>query len=152
LTAERFVDGQRHFGTAGTVYRTGDLGKVLPDGTLGYMGRVDHQVKIRGMRIELGDIEAALRQCPGVCDAVVTKRVFAEGDERLVAFLIEDTTGNGWRRATARQLREELKRTLPEWMVPSLFLALKELPLSPNGKVDRTALSRVEVRRAPRHV
>jgi amino acid adenylation domain-containing protein len=149
LTAERFVEAPSDSGTAGTIYRTGDLGKTLPDGTLAYMGRVDHQVKIRGMRIELGDIEAALRQCPGVRDAVVTKRTFAEGDERLVAFLVEDTAGNGRGPTTAKRLRENLKRTLPEWMVPSLFLALQEFPLNPNGKVDRTALSRVEIRPGP---
>jgi len=153
LTAERFVEAPRSFGTARTVYRTGDLGRVLPDGNLGYVGRVDHQVKIRGMRIELGDVEAALRQCPGVRDAVVSKRIFAEGDERLVAFLVEDTAGNGQGNGqgptTARRLREELKRTLPAWMVPNLFLALKEFPLSPNGKVDRGALSRIEIRPGP---
>jgi amino acid adenylation domain-containing protein len=149
LTAERFVEAPSSLGTARTVYRTGDLGKVLPDGNLGYVGRVDYQVKIRGMRIELGDIEAALRQCSGVRDAVVTKRIFAEGDERLVAFLVEDTAGNGPGSTTAKRLREELKRTLPAWMVPNLFLALREFPLSPNGKIDRSALSRVEIRPGP---
>jgi amino acid adenylation domain-containing protein len=147
LTAERFVEAPSYFGTAGTVYRTGDLGKILPDGTLGYAGRVDHQVKIRGMRIELGEIEAALRRCPGVRDAVVTKRILAEGDERIVAFLVEDdAAGNGRGPITPKQLRQELRRTLPEWMVPNLFMPMRELPLNPNGKVDRGALSRIEIR------
>jgi D-alanine--poly(phosphoribitol) ligase subunit 1 len=150
LTAERFVEAPSRFGTPGTVYRTGDLGKVLPDGTLGYIGRVDHQVKIRGMRIELGDIETALRRCPGVREAVVTKRIFGEGDERLVAFLVEDdAAGNGQGPTTPKRLRQELKRTLPEWMVPNLFLAVGELPLNPNGKVDRGALSRIEIQPRP---
>lgn len=150
LTAERFVEAPSYFGTVGTVYRTGDLGKILPDGTLGYVGRVDHQVKIRGRRIELEDIEAALRRCPGVRDAVVIKRIFAEGDERIVAFLVEnDAAGNGQGPITAKRLRQELKRTLPEWMVPNLFLALAELPLNPNGKVDRSALSQIEIRPRP---
>jgi amino acid adenylation domain-containing protein len=150
LTAERFVEAPSYFRTAGTVYRTGDLGKILPDGTLGYVGRVDHQVKIRGMRIELEEIEAALRRCPGVRDAVVTKRIFAEGDERIVAFLVEDDAAeNGQGPITAKRLRQELKRTLPEWMVPNLFLAMRELPLNPNGKVDRSALSQIEIRPRP---
>lgn len=150
LTAERFVEAPSHLGTTGTVYRTGDLGKILPDGTLGYVGRVDHQVKIRGMRIELQEIEAALRRCPGVRDAVVTKRIFAEGDERIVAFLVEDNaTGNGQGPIPPKRLRQELKRTLPEWMVPNLFLAMREFPLNPNGKVDRSALSKMEIRPRP---
>jgi amino acid adenylation domain-containing protein len=150
LTAERFVAAPSSFGAAGTLYRTGDLGKILSDGTLAYVGRVDHQVKIRGRRIELEEIEAALRRCPGVRDAVVIKRIFAEGDERVVAFLVEDdAAGNGQGPITAKRLRQELKRTLPEWMVPNLFLALREFPLNPNGKVDRSALSRVEIRPGP---
>lgn len=150
LTAERFVTAPGYFETAGTIYRTGDLGKILPDGTLAYMGRADHQVKIRGRRIELGDVEAALRRCPGVRDAVVLKRVFGEGDERLVAFVVEDeAAGNGQGSSSGKRLRQELKRLLPEWMVPNLFMAMGELPLNPNGKVDRKALSQMEVRLRP---
>lgn len=148
LTGERFVEAPSYFETAGTVYRTGDLGKVLPDGTLAYVGRMDHQVKIRGRRIELGEIEAALRRCSGVRDAVVIRRVFAEGDERIVAFLVEDEA-NEQGSISVRPLRQELKRILPEWMVPNLFLPMRELPLNPNGKVDRSALSQVEIRRRP---
>ena len=83
-------------------------------------------------------------------DAVATKRVFAEGDERIVAFLIEDdTAGNGQGLITAKRLRQELKRTLPDWMVPNMFLAVKEFPLNANGKVDRSALSRIEIQPRP---
>lgn len=146
LTRERFVEAPSGLGITGTIYRTGDLGKVQPDGTLAFVGREDHQVKIRGMRIELGDIEAALRRCPGVREAVVTKRIFGEGDERLVAFLVEDDAARNGQGSTAKRLRQKLKRALPEWMVPNLFLAVPELPLNPNGKVDRAALSRIEVR------
>jgi amino acid adenylation domain-containing protein len=150
LTAERFVEAPSYFETPGTIYRTGDLGKVLPDGTLAFVGRVDHQVKIRGRRIELGDIEAAVRRCSGVRDAVVIKRIFAEGDERLVAFVVEDeAAGNGQGSSNAKRLRQELKSILPEWMVPNLFLAMRELPLNPNGKVDRGAISRMEIRLRP---
>jgi acyl-coenzyme A synthetase/AMP-(fatty) acid ligase len=144
------VEAPSYFETAGTIYRTGDLGKVLPDGTLAFVGRVDHQVKIRGRRIELGDVEAALRRCPGVRDAVVIKRIFGEGDERLIAFLVEDeAAGNGQGSGSGKRLRQELKRILPEWMVPNLFMAMEELPLNPNGKVDRKALSQLEIRLRP---
>lgn len=150
LTAKRFVEAPGYFETAGTIYRTGDLGKILPDGNLGYVGRVDNQVKIRGRRIELEDVEAAVRRCPGVRDAVVIKRVFGEGDERLVAFLVEDeTAGNGQETSLGKRLRQELKRILPEWMVPNLFMPMAELPLNPNGKVDRKALSQMEIRLRP---
>ncbi len=146
-TAERFVAAPGYFETPGTIYRTGDLGKVMPDGTLAYVGRADNQVKIRGRRIELEDVEAALRRCAGVRDAVVIKRVFGEGDERLVAFLIEDeTAGDGQGTSLGKRLRQELKRILPEWMVPNLFMPMAELPLNPNGKVDRKALARAEIR------
>ncbi|NUR26266.1 MAG: amino acid adenylation domain-containing protein, partial [Catenulispora sp.] len=130
LTAEKFVtglDGQR-------LYRTGDLGRWRPDGTVEFLGRIDSQVKIRGLRVELGEIEAALREQPGVRDAAVAVREDVPGDKRLAAYLV------GNELPAAATLRSALKRRLPEHMVPSTFDVIPELPLSPNGKLDRRRL------------
>ncbi|MFD3842643.1 amino acid adenylation domain-containing protein [Streptomyces sp. NPDC058642] len=137
LTAERFVENP--FAAPGTrMYRTGDLVRVLPDGQLAYVGRADHQVKIRGYRIEPGEIETALRALPGVADtAVVARR--DEGAARLVAHVV---TPEG-RPLDAPALRERLRLTLPEYMVPALFVRHERLPLTANGKVDRAALTAV---------
>ncbi|MGW5177090.1 amino acid adenylation domain-containing protein [Streptomyces sp. NPDC004082] len=135
LTAERFLDDP--FGTPGArMYRTGDLVRVLPDGRLGYVGRADHQVKIRGYRIEPGEIETALRALPGVADAAVVARR-DEGTARLVAHVV---TPEG-RPLDPPALREGLRLTLPEHMVPALFVRHEHLPLTANGKVDRAALT-----------
>ncbi|HYO12243.1 MAG TPA: condensation domain-containing protein, partial [Thermoanaerobaculia bacterium] len=133
LTAERFVPDP--FGGAGArVYRTGDLARRRPDGAIEYLGRLDHQVKIRGFRIELGEIEAALASHPAVREAVVQAR-----EQRLVAWVV----GRDGALETA-ELRRHLAATLPEYMVPSALVVLPEMPLSPNGKVDRKALARIE--------
>jgi len=131
LTAERFVaiDGARF-------YRTGDLVRRHVDGTLEFLGRIDHQVKIRGHRIELGEIEAALLRQPGVKDAVAIARDQAGGDKRLVAYV---TAAPGSRPDTD-QLRKALAADLPEVMVPQTVLLLASFPMTPNGKVDRRAL------------
>ncbi|WP_327361331.1 non-ribosomal peptide synthetase [Streptomyces sp. NBC_01296] len=135
LSAERFPLDP--FGPAGTrMYRTGDLVRVLPDGQLAYAGRADHQVKIRGFRIEPGEIETALRALPGVRDAAVVARPDAHGGARLVAHVVL-TEG---RPLDAPDLRDRLRLTLPEYMVPALFVRHPELPITANGKVDRTAL------------
>ncbi|RKH18541.1 amino acid adenylation domain-containing protein, partial [Corallococcus sp. CA041A] len=132
LTAERFIPDP--FGPPGArLYRTGDRARVLADGTIEYLGRLDFQVKLRGFRIEPGEVESALRQCEGVREAVVVVREDAPGDKRLVAYVV----GQG---VTVEALREALKAKLPEYMVPTAFVALNALPLSPNGKVDRKAL------------
>ncbi|TDU75348.1 non-ribosomal peptide synthetase [Streptomyces sp. KS 21] len=135
LSAERFPLDP--FGPAGTrMYRTGDLVRVLPDGQLAYAGRADHQVKIRGFRIEPGEIETALRALPGVRDAAVVARPDAHGGARLVAHVVL-TEG---RPLDAPDLRDRLRLTLPDYMVPALFVRHPKLPITANGKVDRTSL------------
>jgi arthrofactin-type cyclic lipopeptide synthetase B len=125
LTAERFLKDPF---SAGRLYRTGDIGRYLPDGNIEYLGRNDDQVKIRGLRIELGEIQARLTEYPQVNEAVVLAR-----DERLVAYY----TGV---QADIEQLRAHLLARLPDFMVPAVFVHLEALPLSPNGKLDRKAL------------
>jgi len=135
LTAEKFIPDP--FGTPGLrLYRTGDLARWLPDGTLEYLGRLDHQVKLRGFRIELGEVEAALARHPGVREAVVVLREDLTGDRGLAAYL----TADGPAAPDLALLRESLRTTLPEYMVPADLVVLPSLPLSPNGKVDRRAL------------
>ncbi|MGI5160663.1 non-ribosomal peptide synthetase/MFS transporter [Microbispora sp. CA-102843] len=122
LTAERFVDG---------LYRSGDAARWLPDGTVDFLGRLDNQVKLRGLRIELGEIEAALRERAGAREAVVVVRA-----DRLVAYL----AGVPEEAAQAAAMRAAVRGILPEYMLPSQFVFLEALPLTPNGKLDRAAL------------
>jgi len=136
LTAERFVADT--FGDDdGRLYRTGDLVRWRDDGVLEFLGRIDHQVKIRGHRIELGEIEAALSESDKVSEAVVIPREDVPGDVRLVAYLIAADAGD---EPDARELKELLRGRLPEPMIPSHFITLDGFPLTPNKKVDRKAL------------
>ncbi|HYG61596.1 MAG TPA: amino acid adenylation domain-containing protein, partial [Thermoanaerobaculia bacterium] len=136
LTAERFVPDP--FGSTGErLYRTGDRARYLLDGRLDFLGRVDLQVKVRGFRIELGEIEAILASHPGVLEAVVVAHHDAAGEKRLVAFLRLSAE----QEPTGTELRDLLRGHLPEPMVPSTFVALDDMPLLPNGKVDRRALA-----------
>ncbi|SEF10784.1 amino acid adenylation domain-containing protein [Pseudomonas palleroniana] len=130
LTAERFLDDPFN---AGRMYRTGDVGRFLPDGNIEYLGRNDDQVKIRGLRIELGEIQARLGEFPNIQEATVLAREDVPGDKRLVAYY----TGAP---AETEALRTHLLAQLPDYMVPQLFVRLDALPLSPNGKLDRKAL------------
>jgi len=134
LTAERFITVPAI--SAKRLYRTGDLARIAADGNLEFLGRGDYQVKLRGHRIELGEVEAALELCPGVCQAVVVAREDREGDMRLVAYVVTNQTG-----ATEPGiLRSMLEKKLPEIMVPSSFAFLSAIPLTENGKIDRKAL------------
>ena len=119
------------------MYRTGDLVRWGGDGNLEYVGRMDHQVKVRGYRIEPGEIEAALSKCRGVRQAVVMVRE-NEAGKQLVAYVVRE------REVKREELRESLKAKLPEYMVPSAFVEMDEIPLTANGKVDRKALPEEE--------
>ncbi|MEO6194959.1 MAG: condensation domain-containing protein, partial [Thermoanaerobaculia bacterium] len=133
LTAERFVPDPFGREPGARLYRTGDLARRLPDGTLDYLGRIDHQVKVRGFRVELGEIEAALVRHPRLREAVVAARDDGDRGQRLVAYVVPADVA-------AAELRGFLRDRLPEYMVPSAFVGLDALPLSATGKVDRRAL------------
>ena len=135
LTADRFIPDP--FGAdGGRLYRSGDLGRWLEDGTVEFMGRVDQQVKLRGFRIELGEIEAALGNEPGISEAVVVLRRDADRDA-LVGYVVPDA---GMAPVDPQALRRSLARKLPEYMVPSAIVAMERLPLNANSKLDRAAL------------
>ncbi len=139
MTAEVFVPA-----AGGRAYRTGDLARWLPDGRIEFIGRRDHQVKIRGIRIELGEVEAALRDSPHVREAVVLARSAAAGRMLVACVVAEGEPGAG-----VEELRAHLRERLPEAMVPAAFLLLPALPVTPNGKVDREALARLPLEEAP---
>ena len=134
LTAECFVPDPFGGDPGARLYRTGDLGRWRPDGTIDFLGRAGHQVKVRGFRIEPSEIEARLLDHPGVRDAVVLLREETPGDKRLVAYVVRDET------AANDALRAHLTERLPGYMVPAVYVRLKALPLTPNGIVDRNAL------------
>ncbi|MBF8742607.1 non-ribosomal peptide synthetase, partial [Pseudomonas guariconensis] len=134
LTAERFVANP--FVAGERMYRTGDLARYRPDGVIEYAGRLDHQVKLRGLRIELGEIEARLLEHAWVREAVV----IAEDGKRLLGYVVLAEEHAGWQQALA----DHLAGHLPEYMVPSQWLALERMPLSPNGKLERRALPKIE--------
>lgn len=137
LTSERFVPDP--FRSGERMYGTGDLVRFRDDGVLDFIGRIDHQVKIRGYRIELGEIESALNQHDDVRVAAVVVREPQPGDQRLVAFLVANAG-----EVDSGTLKDHLRRTLPSYMVPSRYVTLREMPLTPNGKIDRKALPSVD--------
>jgi hypothetical protein len=131
LTAQRFIVD----GTGARLYRTGDVASYRCDGCFEFHGRIDHQVKLRGFRIEFGEVEAAMVSHPMVADAVALIREFGMDDSRLVAFV--RTIGQ----VGETELRDAVSRRLPEHMVPSRVVGLAQFPLAPSGKVDRRALT-----------
>jgi amino acid adenylation domain-containing protein len=135
LTAERFVPNPFDAG-GGRLYRTGDLARFLPDGTLEHLGRIDQQVKVRGMRIEPGEVEGALAQHPAVRETAVVAREDGEGLKRLVAYVAVRPDQS----PTVNELRRFSRSKLPEYMVPSVFVTVAAIPRTSSGKVDRRAL------------
>jgi non-ribosomal peptide synthase protein (TIGR01720 family) len=136
LTAERFLPNPTDTNPGARIYRTGDLAQLRPEKTLEFLGRIDNQVKIRGFRIELGEIENALSKQPDVARAVVVARSTAAQTRQLVAYVVVRPGSD----VSQSDLRTEISRTLPEYMVPSAIEFLDSLPLTANGKVDREAL------------
>lgn len=135
LTAERFLPDDVTKRPGARLYKTGDLARILPSGDIEYLGRIDDQVKIRGFRIELGEIESVLCQHPTVREAVVIVREDESGSKRLTAYVVAQPTT-----AVVSDLREYLKRKLPDYMLPSAFVILDKFPLTASGKIDRKAL------------
>jgi amino acid adenylation domain-containing protein/FkbH-like protein len=136
LTAERFIPDPYSVDSSSRMYKTGDLARWQENGTIEYLGRNDHQIKLRGFRIEPGEIEAQLLLCPEVREAVVIAKEDGSGNRRLVAYLTERRRGS----LSSERLRNSLKNVLPEYMIPSAFVVLTELPLTANGKLDRHSL------------
>ncbi|WP_156395720.1 phosphopantetheine-binding protein, partial [Pseudomonas sp. Root401] len=137
LTAERFLKDSFSTASNARMYKTGDLGRYLPDGNIEYLGRNDDQVKIRGFRIELGEIEAKLAQATNIKETVVLAREDVPGDKRLVAYFTQHSPDEA---VDIETLRMHLQAQLPAYMVPAAYMRLDALPLTPNGKLDRKAL------------
>jgi amino acid adenylation domain-containing protein len=138
LTSEKFIPHPFSDQAGARLYKTGDLARYLPDGSIEFLGRLDHQVKIRGFRIELGEIETILAQHPAVRDSLVIVREDIPGDKRLVAYIVAQEQLD--HEQVVSDLRGFVRAKLPAYMVPSAFVALEAMPLTPNGKVDRSAL------------
>jgi len=141
LTRERFVPDRFSSVPGARLYRTGDLARWRGDGQLQHLGRTDFQVKVRGYRIELGEIEVALARHAQVAEAVVVAQPGPGGEQRLVAYLV----ARGPSAPSQAVLRDHLRGSLPDYMVPAVFVPLERLPLTPNGKVDRRALPAADV-------
>ncbi len=146
LTAEKFIPNPFSHEPGERLYRTGDLARYCTDGTIEFLGRMDAQVKIRGYRIEPGEIEAALLQHPGVREVVVLAREDVPGDKRLVAYVVPQPA----QAPSSAEFRSHLQLRLPDYMLPSAFVCLPALPLTPSGKVDRSTLAATEVERTER--
>ena len=136
LTAEFFIPHPFSHAPGARLYKTGDVVRYRSDGNLEYLGRLDHQVKLRGIRMELGEIEAVLVQHPSVRETVVIVREDVPGEPRLVAYVVPAQEPG----PTIRELRRFLEKQIPTAMVPAIFVMLETLPLTPSGKVDRQAL------------
>jgi thioesterase domain-containing protein len=137
LTAERFLTNPFTSQEGDRMYRTGDLGRYRPDGLVEFAGRTDRQIKIRGYRVEPGEIEAALTSHSGVLECAVIAREVRTGGKELAAFVV----GRSGQTLASEELRAHLRKRLPEYLIPAAMLTLPRLPLTPNGKVDRWALA-----------
>jgi len=137
LTAEKFV--RNPFGE-GRIYRSGDLARWLSDGNIEFLGRIDEQIKIRGFRIELGEIENKLRGIPGIRHAVAIAREDSEGDKAIYAYIVSEVT------VSINEIREQLSKVLPEYMVPSYMMQIAKIPVTKNGKIDKRALPEIEAK------
>jgi non-ribosomal peptide synthetase component F len=133
LTAQRFVPDP--FGDGARLYRTGDLARVCPDGAIDYLGRLDQQVKIRGVRVELGEVETALCRYPGIRAAAVDVRPASAGGQRLIGYLVCDGVP-----PSPADLRKHMVELLPQAMIPGAYVVVPDLPVNPSGKLDRAAL------------
>jgi amino acid adenylation domain-containing protein len=142
LTANKFIQDPFSNDPRARLYKTGDLCRFLPDGNIEYLGRIDFQVKIRGNRVELGEIEEALRRDQSVKDCAVTLREDIPGDQQLVAYVVENEE-----RFSLSEIRKRLAADLPDYMVPAIFVLMPALPLSPSGKIDRLALPKPDHKR-----
>ncbi|UCH93755.1 MAG: amino acid adenylation domain-containing protein [Candidatus Aminicenantes bacterium] len=155
LTKEKFVDDpftplKHRLNTAGKMYKTGDLARWFPDGTIEFLGRIDHQVKIRGYRIELGEIETQLKKHEQIKEAVVLTREIQAGDKHLMAYIVlsdpdkakEITAAEYDKPGVDRGMawREYMSKKLPDYMIPSYFIPIEAIPLTPNGKIDKKTL------------
>ena len=142
MTAEKFIDRRETDGAATRIYRTGDLARYLPDGNIEYLGRSDTQVKIRGNRVELGEIEVLLNRINNIRQAIVIAREDTPGLKRLVAYLVS-ATGE----ADTNSVRTGIEQQLPDYMLPSAYVWMDELPKTTSGKVDRKALPKPDLQR-----
>src|SRR5260370_3677671 len=135
LTAERFIHSQFHDHGAKRLFRTGDVGRYLPDGNIELLGRMDHQVKIRGHRVELGEIEALLNAHPAVRESVVIAKEI-NGDQKLVAYVIPREGQD----PTRQEVRQYAQERMPDYMTPAQVVFMAAFPQTPNKKIDRKAL------------
>lgn len=140
LTEERFMPDPFSPQVGARMYRTGDLARILPDGNLEFKGRVDQQVKIRGYRVEPGEIEASLTTHPAICEAIVLARENATDYKKLIAYVVIAPEFNYGSNDLVTTFREFLANRLPEYMIPSVYVRLDEIPMTSSGKVNRGAL------------
>jgi amino acid adenylation domain-containing protein len=140
LTAEKFLPHLYSRKSGQRIYQTGDLARYLPDGNIEFIGRIDHQVKVRGFRIELGEIESTLMQHQAVKNAIVMANENPSGGKRLVGYIVCDNSSE----LNALELQRYLKDKIPDYMIPSSFIWLTEIPVTTNGKIDRQALLEIE--------
>jgi amino acid adenylation domain-containing protein/thioester reductase-like protein len=141
LNATKFLYAPLGQSANGRLYRTGDLGRYLSDGNIEFLGRIDHQVKVRGFRVELGEIEALLAEHPSVSQMIVVTREDSSANKQIVAYIVADVKFQYQNsQILIKTLRNYLKQKLPEYMIPAAMVVLDTLPLTPNGKIDRRAL------------